>query len=117
MLFAALLCFGWHVSASRGELTAGEALYQRLLADRSAACPLLSTAPEETALCNATKTCLDHLSKEVDYATFRSLCAVLQTSAGENSEKRSGDEKKPGTPEVSYRWLPKAVEERLSGSG
>jgi hypothetical protein len=104
MLFAALLCVGWHVSAARGAvLDAGEGVYQRLLADRSAACPLLSTTPEEAALCNATKACLDHLAKEVDYVTFKSLCAVLQASPGENSDKRSGDEKKPGTPEVSYR--------------
>ena len=110
MLVAALLWAGWQVNGLLGEITSpGAAVYQHLLADKTTACPLLFSAPEEAALCNATRNCMDHFSKELDYVTFKSLCDVIQAAAVELTEYRGGEDKKPGPAEVSKKKIEEGI--------
>jgi hypothetical protein len=91
-------------TSARGDTTTAAAVvYERLLADRNTSCLLLFPGPEESAVCEQTRDCLDYFSRQLDFATFTSLCDVIQAPAaagGEQDARPAGEDKRPGPAEV-----------------
>ncbi len=75
-------------------------VYERLLADRNTSCLLLFPGPEESALCEQTRDCLDYFSRQLDFSTFTRLCDVIQAAGGEADPRPAGEDKRPGPAEV-----------------
>ncbi len=105
-ILALLLGMVWlaavEASARGDTATAAAVVYERLLADRNASCLLLFSGPEESAVCEQTRDCLDYFSRQVDFATFTRLCDVIQAAAagGEKDARPAGEDKRPGPAEV-----------------
>jgi hypothetical protein len=105
-IVALLLGMVWLVAvetSARGNTAAAAAaaVYERLLADRNTSCLLLF--PEESAVCEQTRDCLGYFSRQLDFATFTSLCDVIQAPAaagGEADLRPAGEDKRPGPAEV-----------------
>jgi hypothetical protein len=88
-------------TSARGNTAAVAAVvYERLLADRNTSCLLLFPGPEERAVCEQTRDCLDYFSRQLDFATFTSLCDVIQAAGGEQDARQAGEDKRPGPAEV-----------------
>jgi hypothetical protein len=85
-------------ASARGHMAA--VVYERLLADRNTSCLLLFPGPEESAVCEQTRDCLDYFSRQLDFATFISLCDVIQAAGGEQDARPAGEDKRPGPAEV-----------------
>jgi hypothetical protein len=100
-ILALLLGMVWLAAvetSARGDTATATIVYERLLADRNTSCLLLF--PEESALCEQTRDCLDYFSRQLDFATFTSLCDVIQAAGGEQDPRPAGEDKRPGPAEV-----------------
>jgi hypothetical protein len=88
-------------TSARGNTAAAAVVYERLLAYRNTSCLLLFPSPEESAVCQQTRDCLDYFSRQLDFATFTSLCDVIQAAGGEQDLRPpAGEDKRPGPAEV-----------------
>jgi hypothetical protein len=99
-MYHLLLCTGWTVTCLHAETSS--MVYERLLADRDTACPLLFPLAEESAACEATRDCMDTFTRELDFATFKKLCDVIHPAvAGDHREDQPpAEDKRPGPAEV-----------------
>ena len=105
---ALLLCVR---ASAGGSAPTAAAVYERLLIDRNASCSQLFPAAEQEAVCQQTRDCLGYFSRQLDYATFKSLCdAIRKRGAGEEGgDPRGGEDKRPGPAEVRSHNLCAAV--------
>jgi hypothetical protein len=90
-------------TSAGGNAATTASVYERLLADRNTSCLLLFPGPEESAVCEQTRYCLDYFSRLLDFATFTRLCDVIQAPAaagGEQDPRPAGEDKRPGPAEV-----------------
>ncbi len=99
-LFLGMVWLAAVETSARRHTAAAAVVYERLLADRNTSCLLLF--PEESAVCQQTRDCLDYFSRQLDFATFTSLCDVIQASAGGEQDARpaAGEDKRPGPAEA-----------------